>query len=260
MIFDAHTHTEISSDSKMNAVDALIAAEKLGIGIIFTEHYDFDYRKSVHFKDMDFLFDPQEYFEKYEPLRRPGLLLGIEVGLTAGSVEANRQIVRDNPFDQVIGSIHAIDGYDIYYPDIYEGKTKAQVFTQYFQAMADMVAANPFIDVLGHIDYICRYAPYDNKGIEYPLFHEAIDQVLENVMAAEVVLELNTRRLHDKATAEELIPVYRRYREMGGRFITIGSDAHVEEHVGMNFELARDLADHVGLQPVYFKNRKLQTY
>ena len=62
MIFDAHTHTEISSDSEMKAADALNVAEKLGIGIIFTEHFDFDYRQSVHFKDMDFLFDPKEAF------------------------------------------------------------------------------------------------------------------------------------------------------------------------------------------------------
>ena len=258
MIFDAHTHTEISSDSEMKAADALNVAEKLGIGIIFTEHFDFDYRQSVHFKDMDFLFDPKEYFSKYESLRGDRLFLGIEVGLTSGSIEANKQIVAENPFDQVIGSIHAIDGYDIYYPEYYEGKSKDEAFTAYFQAMAAMIKANPFIDILGHIDYMCRYAPYDNKEIDYNLHHEAIDVVLRNVLETDTVMELNTRRLYDRTAVEALMPIYKRYRDMGGRYITIGSDAHTEENIGMNFKVALDLAEHLNLQPVHFKNRKIE--
>ena len=43
MIFDSHSHTEFSSDSEMKAVEAIETAKKLGIGMVFTEHYDYDY-------------------------------------------------------------------------------------------------------------------------------------------------------------------------------------------------------------------------
>jgi histidinol-phosphatase (PHP family) len=54
------------------------------------------------------------------------------------------------------------------------------------------------------------------------------------------------------------MPIYKRYRDMGGRYITIGSDAHTEENIGMNFKVALDLAEHLNLQPVHFKNRKIE--
>ena len=53
MIFDSHSHTEFSGDSEMKGKDALKAAAKQGLGLVFTEHLDFDYPG-----DIDFTFDP----------------------------------------------------------------------------------------------------------------------------------------------------------------------------------------------------------
>ena len=52
MIFDSHSHTEFSGDSEMKGKDALKAAAKQGLGLVFTEHLDFDYPG-----DIDFTFD-----------------------------------------------------------------------------------------------------------------------------------------------------------------------------------------------------------
>lgn len=258
MIYDCHSHTEFSSDSEMKAEDAIEAARKLGIGLIFTEHYDFDYKESKHYKEMDFLFDAKKYWESYEALRGEALLLGVEVGLTPGSIEANRKFINEVPFDQVIGSIHAIDKLDIYYPEYYEGKKKEQAYGHYLETMADMVKANPYIDVLGHIDYICRYSPYDDKEIGYKEYHDLVDLVLMNVLDTGTVMELNTRRLDSKAVAESLLMIYARYKELGGQYVTIGSDAHKAENVGMNFKMAQDLVEFIGLKPVHFTERKIE--
>lgn len=258
MIYDCHSHTEFSSDSDMKAQEAIEAARRLGLGLIFTEHYDFDYRESKHYKDMDFLFDAKAYWEKYEPLRGRELLLGVEVGLTPGSIEANQSFIQQVPFDQVIGSIHAIDKMDIYYPEYYAGKSKEQAYGYYLEMMAAMVKANPYIDVLGHIDYISRYAPYDDKEINYHRFHDQVDEVLMNVLDTGTIMELNTRRLASKAAAESLLMIYARYRELGGQYVTIGSDAHSAEAVGMNFKMAQDMTDFVGLRPVWFRERKIE--
>lgn len=258
MIYDCHSHTEFSSDSEMKAEDAIEAARKLGIGLIFTEHYDFDYKESRHYKEMDFLFDAKKYWESYEVLRSESLLLGVEVGLTPGSIEANIKFINEVPFDQVIGSIHAIDKLDIYYPEYYEGKKKEQAYGHYLETMADMVKANPYIDVLGHIDYISRYSPYEDKEIGYKEYHDLVDLVLMNVLDAGTVMELNTRRLDSKAVAESLLMIYARYKELGGQYVTIGSDAHKAENVGMNFKMAQDLVEFIGLKPVHFRERKIE--
>ncbi|MBF1686338.1 MAG: histidinol-phosphatase, partial [Selenomonas sp.] len=43
MFFDSHIHTSFSADSEMRAEEALARAEEQGIGLVFTEHLDYDY-------------------------------------------------------------------------------------------------------------------------------------------------------------------------------------------------------------------------
>ena len=87
MIFDCHTHTKFSADSTMGPRFALEQAERLGIGIIFTDHFDFNFPNPKY----DFKFDPKQYFKEYEPYRRDGsrLRLGVELGLREDTREAN---------------------------------------------------------------------------------------------------------------------------------------------------------------------------
>ncbi len=258
MLFDNHSHTEFSSDSDMKLADAMAAAEKLGLGLVLTEHFDYDYLNSKHYKDMTFRFEPQEYWQQYEPYRGSKLQLGVEIGLSDTSKEANEAFLQGAPFDLVIGSIHMIDMLDLYYPDFYQGKTKADAYGRYLQTMADMLRENTYIDILGHIDYICRYTPYDNQNIVYAEMSEAVDEVLQAVLETGKVMELNTRRLGDKVAVEALLPIYRRYQELGGRYITLGSDAHTPENIGMNFKVALDMAEALGLRPVTFSQRRME--
>lgn len=257
MIFDNHSHTVFSSDSEMEAEAAIEAAARQGLGLVFTEHYDYDYINTKHYKEMQFRFDAAGYWEKYLPYRGDSLRLGVEIGLSETSGAANREFLQGAPFDLVIGSIHIIDMLDLYYPDFYEDKSQAEAFGRYLQVMAAMVRANPYIDVLGHIDYICRYAAYEDKELVYGDFADLVDEVLQAAIDCEAVMELNTRRLGDSRAVQALLPVYRRYRQLGGRYVSLGSDAHAPENIGMNFQAVLDMAEHLGLQPVTFAARKM---
>lgn len=259
MIFDNHLHTEFSSDSQMKLEEALAKAASLGIGLVTTEHLDYDYVQTKYYtEEMNFRFDPEEYWRKYWPYRGRGLWLGVELGLSDFSLEYNKDFIGQVPFDQVIGSLHNIDSMDLYYPDYYEGKDKATAYARYLGDMAEQIRKNPYIDILGHIDYICRYAPYADKHICYEELREAVDQVLQAALDTYTVMELNTRRLGDPQAVEALLPIYRRYKEMGGRYISLGSDAHVVENIGMNFKVALDMVDELGLQPVTFQGRRIK--
>ncbi|MBR1647313.1 MAG: histidinol-phosphatase HisJ family protein [Selenomonadaceae bacterium] len=254
MIFDSHMHTKFSADSDMLATDAIAKAESLNLGVVFTEHFDY----GVTDEDgKNFSFDPSTYMNEYKNLRGKKIRLGVEVGLREKARSINENFIAQADFDFVIGSIHLVDDLDIYYPEFYADKDKPTAYRKYFAQMATEIEIADF-DALGHIDYICRAAPYDNPEIDYPTFAQEIDAVLKIVVDREKVLELNTRRFNSARAVNELVPVYKKYRELGGRFVTIGSDAHRVSAVGNYFARAVDFVRELDLTPVTFCERKLE--
>ena len=248
-------HTKFSADSEMLAAEAIAKAASLNLGVVFTEHFDY----GLELNGKSFTFDAATYMSEYKNLRGDKVRLGVEVGLRESARVANENFLTQADFDFVIGSIHLVDDLDIYYPDFYADKDKATAYKKYFEQMAAEIAVADF-DALGHIDYICRAAPYDNPEIDYPTFAAQIDAVLKIVVEREKVLELNTRRFYSARAVEELVPVYKKYRELGGRYVTIGSDAHKVAAVGNYFERALKFARELDLTPVTFCERKLEKF
>lgn len=253
MIFDSHMHTKFSADSGMLAAEALARAEELNLGVVFTEHFDY----GLELYGKKFTFDAMAYMNGYENLRCETVRLGVEVGLRKSARAANADFLTQAYFDLVIGSIHLVDDMDIYYPDFYADKTKETAYRKYFEQMAEEAAVADY-DVLGHIDYICRAAPYDNPEIDYPMFAPLIDDVLKIVVERDKVLELNTRRFYSNNAIAELVPVYKKYRELGGRYVTIGSDAHKVAAIGNYFDRALKFVEELDLMPVTFCERNLE--
>ena len=102
--------------------------------------------------------DVDEYLNKYLKYRNDNLLLGIELGMKEDCLEQSRKLIKDNSFDYVIGSIHLVENLDLYYSDYYEGKSKKEAYFKYLEDMLENLKQFEFIDSLGHIDYIARYA------------------------------------------------------------------------------------------------------
>ncbi|MCJ7690300.1 MAG: histidinol phosphate phosphatase [Clostridiaceae bacterium] len=252
-MIDSHIHTEFSQDSQMKLQHGLERSENIGIGMTITEHLDLKFPT-----EENFTFDIDKYFNDYDKYKSNKFMLGIEIGMQLNCLEENRAIASKYPFDYIIGSIHVADGQDIYYPKFYEGKSKKESFEQYFGSMIDCVKQYDFIDSLGHIDYISRYATFYDKEIHYEEYNEYIDEVLKTIVSKEKVIELNTRRLDNREAYNNLIHIYSAYKQKGGEYVTIGSDAHHAEHVGQNFKLANSICEICNLKPVYFKNRKIE--
>ena len=253
MMFDSHVHTEVSADSEMSLEAARQKAAALGLGLVLTEHQDFDYPGNL-----DFTFSPERYWKKYGAFREKELRLGVEIGLEPGKAARCLDFIAQVPFDLVIGSIHLLERQDIYYPEFYEGKGQDEVYRQYLQAMEACLREYPFLDVCGHIDYIARYAPYEDPAVQYAAYQDEIDAVLRAAIEQDTLMELNTRRLAERLARKELVPIYKRYHELGGRYVTLGSDAHTEDAIGSNFAAAGELAEACGLKIVTFCQRKMQ--
>lgn len=250
-MFDTHLHTEFSTDSKMKIEQAIERAAELNTGIIITEHMDLKYPIAGKFT-----FDVDEYFKRYSKYRSQTVLLGIEVGMREDCLCENRSIEGKYEFDYVLGSIHIVDNIDIFYESFYNGSSKEEAYNKYFDTMLKCLKLYDFVDCLSHIDYICRYSIYDDKEIYYEQFKDRIDDILKVVAEREMALEINTKRFQSSKAVESLIPIYKRFREIGGKFVTIGSDAHNDAAIGANFDIAQHIADACGLKCVYFKQRK----
>ncbi|KRQ86104.1 Histidinol-phosphatase [Caloramator mitchellensis] len=252
-MFDCHIHTEFSSDSKMKLVSSYERARELNMGLIVTDHMDLKYPDEGKFQ-----FDVDRYFEEYYRLRNDYLLIGIELGLRTDCINENRMLVQKYPFDYVIGSVHVVDGVDIFQEGFYENREKKISYGHYLNFMFDCVKNGEFFDSLGHIDYVTRYSRYDDTELYYDEFSDLIDEILKIVAEREKAVELNTRRLDNKIAAQNMLNILKRFKELGGQVVTIGSDAHDTNSIGRNFEAAKEIVSMSGLRTVYFKERKIQ--
>ena len=253
-MFDTHIHTRFSSDSKMNIEEVVEKIKEYGLGAIITEHMDLNYRDRNLFR-----FDVDEYFKSYAPYRTDKLLLGIEVGMSNKFSKEYKDIITKYPFDYILGSLHEIQNVDLYEAEeLYKSKSKKEIYEEYFSQMVRCINEHPYINSLGHIDYISRYAQYEDTEIYYDEYKEFIEGVLKALIDKGITMELNTRRLGNKTAVHNLLKIYNRFYELGGKFLTIGSDAHNREGIGSYFNIAEEIAENCNLRMVYFKNRKIE--
>lgn len=255
MIFDTHIHTKISTDSDMELGEAIKVSQKQNVGLIITEHMDLNHPDPNMFR-----FNVQEYFKEYNNYRNESLLLGVEVGMTEKIAKDNKKLNDDYDFDYIIGSTHFLGNYDMYCEEPYQGKSKDEVYKEYLETMYSNVRCHPFIDSLGHIDYICRYAPYEDREIYYNEYREIINSIFSELIKNQISLEINTRRLGNKAAAQNLIKLYSEYHSLGGKYVTVGSDAHNEKAIASNFSIALNICEACNLKPIYYKMRKAEYF
>lgn len=255
MIFDSHMHSKFSTDSDMMILDAISASKEKNIGIIITDHMDLDYPVKEDFK-----FDVPTYFKEYEKYRSESLKLGIEIGLTQNTFAQNEKIASSHDFDFILGSIHAVKNLDIYCDYIYQGYDKHDFFSYYLEDMLSCVKLYNNFDSLSHIDYPCRYCSFENKEIPIQDFKDILSEIFITLINKEKVLELNSSRLHINSAKESLFDIYSLYKDLGGKYVTLGSDAHNHKSIYRNFDIALDFIDSLGLKGVYFSKRELQYF
>jgi histidinol-phosphatase (PHP family) len=252
MLFDTHMHADYSCDAEMTIGEAVETAKKLGIGMILTEHWDRYYPTNPE----AFLFDINDYIKKNAKYRSDRVLLGIEMGFQPQAIEEDKVVAKSHPFDEVVGSMHCYRGLDMYEPTTYEGVTKDQAVGYYLEDSIKCLDMKPNFDTYGHIDYICRYWPYEDKNLHYSEHADLWDEVFKRLIEQDKSIEINTRRLQVPGAVETLTELYMRYKEMGGKYVTLGSDAHVTKAIGANFEAAEKMAQECGLEIVYYARRQ----
>lgn len=94
-----------------------------------------------------------------------------------------------------------------------------------------------------------RYGPNMDKDYSYAKYKDLFDKMLNLILEKEKGIEINTGSLR-KGTREAspCNDVLKRYRELGGEIITIGSDAHNAGDVAADFDKAADFLKECGFK------------
>lgn len=165
-----------------------------------------------------------------------------------------------NPFDFVIGSTHVIDKTDVSDPKFFEGKTKKEAYTKYFENVLENASANDCYNVYGHIDYVNRYAPYEDKSISYFDYREIIDEILKVLVDKGKGLDINTSGFrYGEGRPYPQFEILKRFKELGGEIITVGSDAHSPEYIADHFDDAYSMIKEAGFKAISsFRGKKVK--
>ncbi len=259
--FDNHTHSQFSPDSATSMSELADRAVAAGAaGISFTDHLDLEAPRNAD----KFIFDIKK---QQEELRRVAekhlgklrISRGIELGLQPCAMNATMDYTAHHDFDVIVASIHFVDGLDPYFGDYYIDKDYRRAYGRVFELIYSTATEYKDFDIIGHFDYIARYAPYEVRDIFYKDFPDELDAILKFLAENGKALEINTKTYgNQRGHIQKLdTAVLRRFRELGGEAVSLGSDSHNSDRVCDKFPYFWEVVKSCGFRNlVCYENRK----
>ena len=255
-IVDLHVHTDNSFDGNHSATFFCEKAEMMDLrAVAFTDHCEVDqYRSDDNYEKRMF----QAFFEvsKVRSAFRGKLLIlnGIELGQPAYDIPTANEIVSRYDYDHVLGSVHNLrGGEDFYFMKNLSMNDANKLLKQYFDEIIEMLKWGKF-DVLAHLTYPLRYFySQSNLDIDLNNYKKQIDEILLMTAKSDKALEINTAGLRqpiNKLSPE--VDIVKRFKELGGKYVSVGSDAHYAEHLACDIDMAYNCALEAGFDSITF--------
>ena len=227
-IFDSHTHSDTSWDAEHSLTFLCETAVKKGIlGFAITDHCEINEYVT---RDIETRIR-QGYFEMLKARAAFGkslmLSYGIELGQMNFDLDLTHHVLEMEPYDFVLGSLHCIRA---------------------------------------HITYPIRYMNGKHHlGVDLSRMDDLIDLTLRTLAQNGRALEINTSGLRGPiGETSPTLKYVKRFCELGGEYVTLGSDAHAAEDLGEGIQQAMELACQAGFSYfTFYKKRQprlLQIY
>ena len=244
-LLDHHVHSTCSGDGKASIEDMCARAVELGISeIAFTEHV------ANNPADICYgTFDLDSYRLQIDAARSKfdlTILTGIEF-CEPHVYPDELQIARTWGLDIILGSVHWI-GDAMISVDSFAGLDVIETYHRYFDEVLKTVQTGGF-EILAHFDLVKRFGARYVGPFRLDPFKTQVRAILEVMIERGIAMELNTSGLRQPCA--EMFPgreILELYRSLGGRLVTIGSDAHRTEQLGYGLEEGLSLLELVGLE------------
>ena len=249
-LVDYHIHTRLCGHARGEPEDYVREALRKGLGEIgFSDHMPLlgmrNERLTMAPGELDvYVGMIRDLQASVDELR---IRLGIEMDYFPGEMDEIWEAVAPYDFDYVYGSVHYIDGWgfgDSRKLSTYRGKDPDEVYARYFDLFCEAVERGGF-DIMAHPDLVKKHGIGTTLPLER-LYARAADAL----RAADIAVEINTSGL--RKTALEIYPALPFVEACARRGvpITLGSDAHSPDQVGMDFDLAIDLLRRAGVRSI----------
>ena len=215
--------------------------------------------------------DYPRYFAKIARIRaaygdtikiRSGLEFGIQ-SITVGDYERLFAKYQDE-LDFVLFSMHQVDNKEFWTQDFQRGRSQKEYNEAYYEEILKTMKAFKHYSVLAHLDLLVRY----DKAGRYPFdkVRDLVAEILKQAIADGKGIEVNTSSWHyglsDTQPSRDILHLY---KDLGGRIITVGSDAHqtsyLADHIKDAYAILRDeigfteIATFEHMQPIFHKLR-----
>lgn len=265
MLTDFHIHSSCSPDAYDTMLDMAKAAHDHGVSVMcFTDHVDLDDYETgkLIYTAPDILRDIATSHADLCGKTPAGLevLRGMELGQPNHDTERALDIVAKTELDFIIASLHNLkdtpDFSMLQYLSVDECKSYIRTYLAELIEMADIDC----FDVMGHIGYTQRYMMRDGFNIPVTLEHfgdelsTLFSKLIQNGKGIEINCAGFRNAINDTVPAQSTL---KRYRELGGEIITIGSDAHCVKDAGIGNAEGMEALRLAGFEYFsIFRNRK----
>lgn len=245
-IFDSHTHSDNSSDAHHSVTFMCEKAVEQNIsGICVTDHCEMrDYHK-----DRYDLRITQSVFEVNKAQNvfagRIAVMSGIELSDVLYDEALTAEVLGKFHYDMVLVSQHnTVEGQDVYYIDFKEWSMDDidRLMRHYYEYILRVAKWNQY-DTLAHLTYPLRYIAGNHKiAVDEKRYDDLVEEILKLVAQNGRAIEINTSGL--RQALGDTMPPFRyvkRFRELGGEFITLGSDSHSADTLGEGVDVAMQM-------------------
>ena len=252
--YDYHIHSEYSFDSESKLDDICEKAIELGLSeIAITDHIDCNAEKMglVNAYDGDraeeaVLEAKEKYAEKIK------VIYGAELGQPAECPDFAENILSKHDFEFVLGSVHNLpDNLDFYCFDYgrVNDRELSFLFGKYIEELKKTILFGG-IDSMAHLTYPLRYIREGGRELDLSKFEYEIDNVLYMTAERNMALEINVSGVRRKSGTLPEQDIVNKFVALGGRYITLGSDAHGADVVGADIDTGLDMVKAAGLDSV----------
>jgi histidinol-phosphatase (PHP family) len=247
-LVDFHIHTVLSCDGHCTIDEVCRRAIEISLdSICFTEHLDLDPNDPGY----GFL-DCEEYSRQVEEARKRygtqiSILKGIEADYQSRFENQLRDWLCDKKFDLVLGSVHYVDGVTLS-EELVRTRSLDELYGVYIEEVR-LSAESGLFDVIGHLDYVKKYTGNASYLESSDRLRPALEETLRSIIISGTALEVSTKGLVAKSRDyRPSLGIVRLYRDLGGRKISIGSDAHDTGVLGTGVAALSQLTRKMGLE------------
>ena len=263
---DYHIHSKCSGDGYHTMLEMARASYDRGVRVLcFTDHCDMDEFTTGEpnpgcFSNRESILEmyAQTMAQKPDDME---IYLGLELGEGNHDTDFAFSVAAMPELDFILGSLHNLKNTPDFY--VYPYKSEAEcrdLINTYLDELID-ISRMDFFDVMAHIGYTVRYMR--RKGfdgsVSFAEYPEKIDVLLRNLIERGKGIEINCAGFRDPIVGGTVptLDVLRRYRELGGEIITVGSDAHKLKDAGVGLREGFDVLHELGYKYVtVYKKRK----